>query len=298
MTSWIVAIDKTYPQHWTIAAKHGFWDMTKNIKIEAGDSVFFWLSGKSLVSHTIAASDARPWRRGDVPPWEDSGARVYRFRFTFRVVSEEPVDQPSWGSLQAATGVTASPHFGPNKVTSPEGEAWLAARFAATPPAPVPDVYLAPEVRIEVDELLGHDLRERALRAIALRQGQPAFRAALIEAYAGMCAVTGYRTESVLEAAHISPYLGDHTNIVANGLLLRADIHTLFDRKLLTVTPEHEVRVAPALGLTPYAQYDGQALAYVPPTAQRPSTSTLATHNASCEWFGTPSAAEGHSPYK
>ena len=45
MTSWIVAIDKTYPQHWTIAAEHGFWDMTKDIKIEAGDSVYFWLSG-------------------------------------------------------------------------------------------------------------------------------------------------------------------------------------------------------------------------------------------------------------
>lgn len=290
MTSWIVAIDKTYPQHWTIAAQHGFWDMTKNIKIEAGDSVYFWLSGRSLVSRTVATADARPWRRGDVPPWEDSGARVYRFRFTFRVVSEDPVDQPSWGTLQAATGVTASPHFGPNKVTSPQGEAWLAARFAATPPAPVPDVYLAPEVRIEVDELLGHDLRERALRAIALRQGQPAFRSDLMKAYAGTCAVTGYRTESVLEAAHISPYLGGHTSVVPNGLLLRADIHTLFDRLLLTVAPDYTVRVAPALAETPYADLDGKTLAMVPSAPLAPAPTALAAHNEKCAWFSASEA--------
>ena len=289
MTSWIVAIDKTYPQHWTIAAEHEFWDMTKNIKVRAGDSVFFWLSGRSLVSHTVATSDARPLRPGDVPPWEDSGVRVYRHRFTFRVISEDPVDQPSWGALQAATGVTASPHFGPNKVTSPDGEAWLAARFAAAP-TPVPDVYLAPDVRVVVDELLGHDLRERALRAIALRQGQPAFRADLMRAYAGTCAVTGYRTESVLEAAHISPYLGGHTNVVPNGLLLRADIHTLFDRFLLTVVPDYTVRVAPELVDTPYAELDGKALAKVPAAPLAPAATALTGHNEKCAWFSASEA--------
>ncbi len=72
MTSWIVAIDKAHPQHWDIAARHGFWGMNKTMRIENGDHVFFWLSGKGPVSQTIATADARPLISGDVQPWEDS----------------------------------------------------------------------------------------------------------------------------------------------------------------------------------------------------------------------------------
>src|SRR5690349_6977301 len=76
------------------------------------------------------------------------------------------------------------------------------------------DVRIDDSLRVEVEALLGEDLRERALREIALRQGQPAFRAALMAAYGGTCCITGYRTEPVLEAAHIAPYKGLHTNAV------------------------------------------------------------------------------------
>ena len=44
MTSWIVAIANTYPQHWEIAAMHGFWDMTRHADIRAGDTVYFWVT--------------------------------------------------------------------------------------------------------------------------------------------------------------------------------------------------------------------------------------------------------------
>src|SRR5205823_2979542 len=70
-------------------------------------------------------------------------------------------------------------------------------------------------------------------RIQASRQGQFAFRAALIEAYGGRCAMTGCDILEVLEAAHIVPYRGPSTNAVSNGLLLRADIHTLFDLGLI-----------------------------------------------------------------
>ena len=59
------------------------------------------------------------------------------------------------------------------------------------------------------------------------------FRDALIGAYAGRCAITGCSVLDILEAAHITPYLGPDTNHVTNGLLLRADLHTLFDTCLL-----------------------------------------------------------------
>ena len=92
------------------------------------------------------------------------------------------------------------------------------------------------------------DERERAIRAIRLRRGQPAFRATLLEAYGRRCAITGCSVEDVLEAAHITPYLGSLTNHVSNGLLLPTDIHTLFDCGLLAIEPRtRTVVIAEAL---------------------------------------------------
>jgi hypothetical protein len=71
------------------------------------------------------------------------------------------------------------------------------------------------------------DARKRIIAAIVVRQGQSAFRAELLAAYQGTCAVTGCDVVEALEAAHIVPYLGPDTNHVRNGLLLRGDIHTL-----------------------------------------------------------------------
>ena len=79
------------------------------------------------------------------------------------------------------------------------------------------------------------DARRKVLAAIVRRQGQAQFRRSLLKAYNGKCAVTGCPVADVLEAAHIKPYLGPHTNSVQNGLLLRADVHTLFDLGLLRI---------------------------------------------------------------
>src|ERR1700722_13605652 len=73
------------------------------------------------------------------------------------------------------------------------------------------------------------DARERIRRTIVQRRGQAKFRNALLEAYGSRCAISGCGALEVLEAAHICPYQGSATNHVTNGLLLRADIHTLFD---------------------------------------------------------------------
>lgn len=82
------------------------------------------------------------------------------------------------------------------------------------------------------------DARRRTNRAIVARQGAGAFRSAALSAFGGRCALSGYDVEQGLEAAHVVPYLGEHTNAVSNTLLLRADLHTLFDRELLGIDPE------------------------------------------------------------
>jgi hypothetical protein len=106
-----------------------------------------------------------------------------------------------------------------------------------------------------------HDDRRRELGLIVRRRGQPEFRQKLINAYQGRCALTGCDVVETLEAAHILPYRGAHTNHVQNGLLLRADIHTLFDLNLMTIDPETFVVVlVPMLKGTTYGKMDGKLI--------------------------------------
>lgn len=79
--------------------------------------------------------------------------------------------------------------------------------------------------------------RRKVLRSIALRRGQQQFRDNLLWAYNGRCCVTGTSSREVLEAAHIQPYADSGTNSTRNGLLLRSDIHVLFDLHLLSIDP-------------------------------------------------------------
>ncbi|WP_188449915.1 HNH endonuclease [Sphingomonas psychrolutea] len=87
----------------------------------------------------------------------------------------------------------------------------------------------------------GHNQIERM---VTLRQGQRSFRNSLMAAYERRCAITACEIDEVLEAAHISPYMGEHTNHVTNGLLLRADMHTLFDCGLIKVDPDLRIIAA------------------------------------------------------
>ena len=80
------------------------------------------------------------------------------------------------------------------------------------------------------------DGRRRIIRQIAERRGQPKFRKDLVD-YFGGCVITGCKDIPALEAAHIIAYNGDETNSIYNGLLLRSDIHTLFDLSLVKINP-------------------------------------------------------------
>jgi predicted restriction endonuclease len=120
------------------------------------------------------------------------------------------------------------------------------------------------------------DVRQRALRAIRVRRGQPAFRAALLHVYAGRCAITGCAVRDVLEAAHIVPYQGSITNHVTNGLLLRADLHTLFDCDLIAIHPDNRrVVISPSLEGSSYAKLAGRALRAPNDDAASPSRKAL-----------------------
>ncbi|MFT4747769.1 MAG: hypothetical protein ACI8XG_001852 [Congregibacter sp.] len=110
------------------------------------------------------------------------------------------------------------------------------------------------------DDLSNSKVDEKVLQSIKTRRGQPAFRKALLEAYGGTCCITGCTVQEVLEAAHITPH-GDETNYsVYNGLLLRADVHTLFDLGLLRFNGAGVAHVDDTLNGSEYCQYEGHKL--------------------------------------
>ena len=119
----------------------------------------------------------------------------------------------------------------------------------------------------------GDDRRLVVERQIRERRGQGVFRDNLRKRYGDRCLVTGCKVLAVLEAAHISPYLGEADNHPENGLLLRADIHTLFDLDLLGIEPEAlRVELHPDVSKE-YGQFAGKTLACV--KVDRPSTKAL-----------------------
>ena len=123
------------------------------------------------------------------------------------------------------------------------------------------------------------DARALSLRSIAIRQGQPKFRAKLLTAYSGRCAVTGTDAIQALEAAHISPYLGPKTNHVQNGMILRSDVHSLFDRGLLGVEPEdYSVVMSDVLSNSSYSDYERLRIRLPREKNERPNPDALWNH--------------------
>tara|TARA_R110002167_G_scaffold341691_1_gene550159 strand:+ start:3354 stop:4181 length:828 start_codon:yes stop_codon:yes gene_type:complete len=106
---------------------------------------------------------------------------------------------------------------------------------------------------------------EFTLQKIKKRLGQSKFRKELLEAYNNTCAVTGSRVLEILEAAHIEPYDGAYTSVVNNGILLRSDIHDLFDlnkdeKRLIGISSDFKIEVHSSLKDSEYWKYDGKGI--------------------------------------
>ncbi len=120
---------------------------------------------------------------------------------------------------------------------------------------------------------------------IRARLGQGAFRVLVTEAYDRRCAITGERTLPVLEAAHIKPFAETGPHLVSNGLLLRSDLHILFDDGYLTVTDDYRVEVSNRIkeefeNGREYYKYRSRQLTKLPDSVdERPATDLLRWHN-------------------
>lgn len=123
------------------------------------------------------------------------------------------------------------------------------------------------------------DARKIIAEVIASRRGQRKFRRNLLEAYGSKCLITGPNTEEILEAAHIRAYSTGGAFDVSNGLLLRADIHTLFDLGLIAIdTKDLTVITHSSLKDTSYREYEGQPLLISHDSPYRPDREALDEH--------------------
>ncbi|WP_240006237.1 HNH endonuclease [Pseudaquidulcibacter saccharophilus] len=124
------------------------------------------------------------------------------------------------------------------------------------------------------------DARKKTLRSIVLRRGQAGFRNQLLQAYDFKCAITGCDVTEVLEAAHIVPYNGELTNHIQNGILLRADVHALFDLRLIEINQKYEIKISDQLLDSEYGKYDKLEIRLPKKSGDRPSLKALEARNS------------------
>lgn len=135
-----------------------------------------------------------------------------------------------------------------------------------------------------VRSALGEPPRFGADYLIRARLGQGAFRVLVTEAYERRCAISGERTLPVLEASHIKPYANSGPHLVSNGLLLRADLHLLFDDGYLTLSDDLRVEVSGRIRAQfengrDYYRFHGRPVAVVPKASHdRPAPDFLRWH--------------------
>ena len=120
---------------------------------------------------------------------------------------------------------------------------------------------------------------------IKRRLGQGAFRIFVTGAYSRKCAMSGEKALPVLQAAHIKPFNKHGPNRVDNGLLLRSDLHILFDRGYLTVTPDYKIEASRKIkeefdNGKHYYSFNGNKLSVLPQlNDERPNLDFINWHN-------------------
>ena len=116
------------------------------------------------------------------------------------------------------------------------------------------------------------------------RLGQGSFRVLVTDAYDRRCAVTSERTLPALDAAHIKPYSESGLHLVSNGILFRRDIHALFDKGYLTITPTMHIEVSQRIkeefeNGRDYYRHHGDLIRLPQKPSDRPSPEFLEWHN-------------------
>ncbi|MCA0156409.1 HNH endonuclease [Tsukamurella sp. M9C] len=285
MTAWIVTIASEYPEHMGIAFEDKWWDFGQRRDIRAGDDLFFWQAGvKKVVGWATTTSSIEP-RTEEMPPahWTDDSPTRYRYRVHLVKRAAAPVTSPTWDEVRARIGTKASPNIPVIEVKTGAGERFLKSLFLDA--SSEIDEALLRQLTAKGAFLDAADRRLRRVTDVVIRPGQSGFRDGLLVAYDGRCAISGSDVTEVLEAAHIVSYRGMQSDSVKNGLLLRVDLHRLFDKFLVTVGADRRVRVAPGLREGAYGDFHGKRLRNPIVAGSEPADEALENHWKACDFM-------------
>lgn len=110
------------------------------------------------------------------------------------------------------------------------------------------------------------------------RIGQASFRRLILEAYGNRCCITGEATLDVLEVVHILPRMKDVSLDFKNCVVLRADLHRLFDRGLISISPDYIVMVSSKVESRTYTEYQHRSISLPRDESMYPSHQALMSH--------------------
>jgi hypothetical protein len=247
------------------------WVLNSGFRLmQRGDVVWIYVSGLQELTALARVLDVY---FGDDDYWH----ALFRWNLVAtRVLAKDPISRSAFGGQHVQSVSRADAQ------AIPVLKSWLVRRSL--------DVTADDD---GADPASEEDARNRVLSLIVRRQGQHVFRSRLISHYEGRCAVTDETAEEVLEAAHIDPYMGPKSNAPSNGLLLRSDLHILFDKHLIGVDPSGSLVVSDRLDVTSYAEMAGRKLFQPSRTTGRPKPGRLAKHLR--RLVGTPLAPQAGS---
>lgn len=207
-----------------------------------------WLRSKRYgqLGYVEPREKPRPPEEKFVPLERPPKKAVYAWRANDHAPLPKPIGPPAREFWRLRRG--KKPNAGPTYVRAvakdetPPSEPHVPAPL----PVPTPSERVAPTV------------------SAPARDGQTEFRAMILAAYGTRCAITGCTVECVLEAAHIVPYVDARSNLVSNGICLRADIHKLFDRNLIRIDSTGRVVVDAEVVALEYRELHGRVVERLP----------------------------------
>lgn len=246
-----------------------YWDTTRTPSIRQGDELYFWLGdGGSLVGLGVATSDLYSLKRADGSIIEDaepkwSGSKDYKGRVELEPLSTSPLESPTPSELLERIGSRQS-FQGPFKIDDVDGIEGLRRYFFEDGiDLILPGGFGGGPISSEDEEA-----RQTVLRKIR-RSGQQRFAKKVSARFENVCAVSGCAVRATLEAAHIVEYKERSINSPWNGVLLRADIHKLFDAGLLGIQDDESIVLDESLRGTEYEKYHRGKLV-IPKAARHP----------------------------
>lgn len=233
-------------------------------ELETGDELWIWThessGGRGLTAKAVA---------GDVSDRGESKAVVLHNveiaprPFDYRVFPEAPVNGRLTGSrfLDYASTQRTSAIYVIEDDDYPDFIAVVQERGRAGNKIPDPSPTWEDEVAGHKNDLL-EGLEKRKSSTRKARSGQSQFRRDLIARYNGKCVVTKCAIPEALEAAHVMPHTGDPKwDHADNGMLLRRDLHALFDGMLWSIDPAtNTLCVAERLKTSGYRKLDGRLI--------------------------------------